>query len=212
MNIAVLGDIHGNYKALIAVMADMDAAHADSVIFLGDLLFRGDEPQACYDALKAMNPIVWLRGNTDDWLNEIGGGNDFEPRNEIEQRVFSDYKRCLPLISPQAREVVAALPEKQIIEICGKTLLCAHGSDRRINEPIGVMTTKDELEALASRISTDILLCAHTHTPYAASVNGKLIINAGSVGKPADEPHACWCMLRFEENGFGYEIRRVQVP
>lgn len=212
MNIAVLGDIHGNYKALLAVMADMDAASADSVIFLGDLLFRGDEPQACYDALKALCPHVWLRGNTDDWLNELGDGNDFEPRNEIEKNVLTDYKRCLPLISPEARGFVAALPEKQQLAIEGRTLLCVHGSDRRINEGIGIMTAMDELEALCSRIAADMLLCAHTHTPYAASVGGKLIINAGSVGMPADEARACWCMLRFEGGSFGYEIRRVSIP
>lgn len=209
MNIAVLGDIHGNYKAFKAVLADMGAAHIDSVIVLGDILFPGGEPQACYDAVKALNPIVWLRGNTDDWINEIGDGISFEPRNEIEQRVVAEYKRCLPLISPEARSFVAALPEKQETEICGKTLLCVHGSDRRINEPIGTMTAKEELEALSVRMGADILLCAHTHTPYAASVNGKLIINAGSVGKPADEPRACWCLLNFDGGNFSYEIIRV---
>jgi putative phosphoesterase len=207
MNIAVLADIHGNYRALKAVIADMDDAGADGVIILGDILFCGDEPQACFDAVKALRPIVWLRGNTDDWLNEID--ENFSPRGEKEERIFAEYKRVLPLISSEARAAVAALPEKQSIEVCGKTLLCVHGSDRRINESVGRMTTKDELEALTSRIGADIMLCGHTHEPYTASANGKTVINAGSVGKPAGGSPACWCMLSFKGGGFAYEIRRT---
>lgn len=207
MKIAVLADIHGNYNALKAVIADMTEAHADDVIFLGDILFFGEEPQKCFDAVKALKPLVWIRGNTDDWLNELD--ENFKPHNEIEERCFKEFMRVNPMLSPEARETVKSLPEKEETEIEGKRLLCVHGSDRRINEGIGIMTSKDELEALATRLEADILLCGHTHTPFSASAGGKLILNVGSVGKPADEQRACWCLLRLEDDDFGYEIRRI---
>lgn len=208
MNIAVISDIHANYNALSAVIADMSTARADSVFFLGDILFFGDEPQKCFEALKALNPIVWIRGNTDDWLNEID--ENFIPQNEREERCFKEFMRVTPLLTREAFDTVKSLPEKQEIELGGKKMLCVHGSDTRINGSIGIMTPKEELEAIASRLCAGILLCGHTHTPFSATVNGKLIINVGSVGKPDDEPRACYCMLRFEGNNFGYEIRRVE--
>lgn len=33
-------------------------------------------------------------------------------------------------------------------------------------------------------ITHDILVCGHTHIPYFKGYNGKMLINAGSVGKP----------------------------
>ena len=203
MNIAVLADIHGNFGALRAVLEDMAQCGVDGVIVLGDVIFPGDAPQECYDALKSLKPLAWVRGNTDDWLNEIQEG--FVPANDIEQRVLTDFNRIRPLITDEAAGFIAVLPEYQRIEIGGKKLLCVHGSGRRINEPIGIMTTKEELSALAERMDADILLCAHTHSPYVATLFGKLIINAGSVGKPQDSPGPCYCMLRFgdvSEYGF----------
>ncbi len=208
MNIAVLADIHGNYGALCAVMEDMKRCGVEGVIVLGDVLFPGAAPQACFDAVKSLNPLAWVRGNTDNWLNEIGQG--FVPANDVEQRVLADFRRCRPLISDEAAETVAALAEKQNIKAYGKKLLCVHGSDRRINEPIGIMTTKEQVGELARRMDADILLCAHTHSPYVAALDGKLIINVGSVGKPQDSPGPCYCLLRFGDV-LEYGFRKLSV-
>lgn len=208
MKIAVISDIHGSFAALKAVIADMNEAQADEVIFLGDLLFFGDEPQKCFETVKALHPLAWIRGNTNDWLNEID--ESFSPTNDIEQRCYDEFMRVNPMLSSEARETVKALPENEEVQIGDTRLLCVHGSDVKINGSVGIMTPKEELEALASRLDCDILLCGHTHTPFMASMKGKLIINVGSVGKPDDQPRACYCILRFEGSGFGNEIRRVE--
>jgi putative phosphoesterase len=206
MNIAVLADIHGNYGALCAVTEDMVRCGVDGVIVLGDIIFPGDAPQACFDAIKKLNPLAWIRGNTDDWLNEIKEG--FVPANEVEKRVLADFRRIRPLISDETAKTVAALPEKQRAEIEGYRLLCVHGSDRRINEPVGLMTSQQQLQEIADRMDADVLLCGHTHSPFVAALGGKLIINAGSVGKPADAPEPCYCLLRFG-NVFEYGFRKL---
>lgn len=208
MKIAVLGDIHGNFDALEAVLKDMKGAQTDALIVLGDILFYGDEPQRCVDVIAHLSPLAWIRGNTDNWLFEIG--NNFSPQNVKEERILNEYKRVLPLISNEAREKVMSLNLKEELSLWEKRLLCVHGSDRKANEAVGTMMPEEELRALADRITADVFLCAHTHVPFSASINGKLIINAGSVGLPADGTDACWCMLRFEGDNFGYEFRRVK--
>lgn len=208
MKIAVLGDIHGNFDALEAVLKDMKSAQTDALIVLGDILFYGDEPQRCVDVISHLNPLAWIRGNTDNWLIEIG--NNFSPQSVKEERILNEYKRVLPLISAEAREKVMSLNVKQEVSVWEKRLLCVHGSDRKANEGIGIMTSEEELQALAERLNADLLLCGHTHIPFSASIGGKVIINVGSVGLPADSTLSCWCMLRFEGDNFGYELRRVK--
>ncbi len=208
MKIAVLGDIHGNFDAFEAVLKDMKGAQTDALIVLGDVLFYGDDPQRCVDVITHLNPLAWIRGNTDNWLVEIG--NNFVPQNVKEERIFNEYKRVIPLISAEAREKVMSLNVKEEVSVWEKRLLCVHGSDRKATEAIGTMSTEEELTALAERMNADIILCAHTHVPFSASVNGKLIINVGSVGLPADGTDACWCVLRFEGDNFGHEFRRVK--
>jgi putative phosphoesterase len=147
-----------------------------------------------------------VRGNTDDWLNEIG--EDFVPSNDIEKRVLADFNRCRQLITDKAADFIAALPEKQTIEITGKKLLCVHGDDEHINWPIGIMRTQEDIQSIAARMDADILMFGHTHSPYVAALGSKLIINAGSVGKPQDAPGPCWCLLRFGDT-FEYGFRKL---
>lgn len=207
MKIAVFADIHGNYKALENVLADIEGCGADASVVLGDIIFKGGEPQKCFDAIKELKPLIWIRGNTDDWFNEID--EDFVPSNEAEKKVFAEFQRISAMITPETGMYLSMLNGKQEIEISGKKLLCVHGSDRSINEQVGIMTSTEDIHDLFLRLDAGIMLCAHTHYPYSASYNGKLIINVGSVGMPADEPRPCWCLLKFEDEAVSYEFRRV---
>lgn len=65
MRVAVLSDIHGNYSALKATLAHIDAQGCESLWFLGDLFGRGALPVACFDLLRVRNPNLWLMGNHD---------------------------------------------------------------------------------------------------------------------------------------------------
>lgn len=51
MRLAVIADIHGNYQALRAVLADMDRAGVDAVVSLGDNIGYGPEPEEVVRAL-----------------------------------------------------------------------------------------------------------------------------------------------------------------
>ena len=65
--IAVLSDIHGNVEALRQIEQKLLAT--DAVIFLGDLFTGGDFPKECFELLKRMNVEVWIKGNTDEWVD-----------------------------------------------------------------------------------------------------------------------------------------------
>ncbi|MDF2473139.1 MAG: hypothetical protein K0R21_921 [Anaerocolumna sp.] len=209
MKIGIMGDIHGNYAALRSVLNDMNKNIIDSVIILGDLLFWGEEPQKCFEEVESLAPIVWIKGNTDLWLNEIN--EKFHPATKRENEIYHEFLRVKQLVSNETIDKIKNLEERQIINISNKNILCVHGSDRDINEPIGIMVPNQDIYDIFDRLPSDILLCGHTHMPYIASYNGKLIMNVGSVGLPADESRASYGILNFINDSFEYSIRRVVI-
>ena len=62
MKIAVFSDIHGNLKALKAVLAEIKEQNADITVFLGDIFQRGNEEIECLELLKDSG-IICLKGN-----------------------------------------------------------------------------------------------------------------------------------------------------
>lgn len=67
---------------------------------------------------------------------------------------------------------------------------------------------------------SDILVCGHTHIPYHKIIDGKHLINAGSVGKPKHgDPDAVYALLQIDESAVddlpgidGVQVDFVKVP
>lgn len=99
MATAVVGDIHGNAAALRNVVQAMtpELAAADTIVFLGDYIDRGDDSRGCVDTilnLRASGParVICLRGNHEDWL----------------LRTFGNYSRHSWLTGMEAFDTIAS--------------------------------------------------------------------------------------------------------
>ncbi|MBN1963757.1 MAG: metallophosphoesterase, partial [Anaerolineae bacterium] len=71
MRLAVLSDIHGNLRALQAVLADLEAAGGtDRIWILGDLVAFCPEPVECLQAIRALPEATTevIQGNTDRYI------------------------------------------------------------------------------------------------------------------------------------------------
>jgi len=59
----------------------------------------------------------------------------------------------------------------------------------------------------------DVLVGGHTHVPFVRTVDGMLVVNAGTVGRPFDgDPRASWALLDLDEGRVQARIRRVDYP
>lgn len=67
MRIAVLSDIHGNLRALEAVLGDLRRQAPDLVVHAGDLALNGPRPAEVVDRVRELD---WpgARGNADELL------------------------------------------------------------------------------------------------------------------------------------------------
>ena len=63
--IAVISDIHGNYRALKTVLSDIKKRGIENIYCLGDVIGKGSRPNECLDLLK---DAVMVYGNREDFL------------------------------------------------------------------------------------------------------------------------------------------------
>ncbi|MBK9210161.1 MAG: metallophosphoesterase family protein [Anaerolineales bacterium] len=52
MRIAFISDIHGNFTAFQAVLADINSQHVDQIVCLGDVVTMGPQPVEVLNKLK----------------------------------------------------------------------------------------------------------------------------------------------------------------
>jgi diadenosine tetraphosphatase ApaH/serine/threonine PP2A family protein phosphatase len=206
----IVSDIHSNWQALQAVLADMPAV--DEVICLGDVVGYGADPNRCVDLVREKG---WptLVGNHDractdvdilEWFNE-------DAARAIEwtvARLGADRLRWL-----------SELPDCDQI---GDEIVLVHGSPRdHIYEYILDAATA---EANLSLVEGQVCFHGHTHVPgifrresgqllheYQVGtfkLTGTELVNPGSVGQPRDGiPDASYAI--WDRSAGTFEFRRV---
>lgn len=175
MRTAVLSDIHGNAIALEAVIEHMRTMEVQCVVFLGDLIAKGPSPQRCYDLMVSQKPLVWVKGNTDAWLDDAMMG--IAGTSDKERRLLTYYDYMVHHMDGKSMDAVMGQKLIQSIRLGHFEALCFHGGledydmDGRNLEPERIREIKE-----------DVILLGHTHVYDDQIICGKRFINPGSVG------------------------------
>lgn len=208
MRIAVMSDIHGNFEALSAVMSAIETEDIDEIIFLGDLVFKGPEPKDCFQFMKQIKPYIWLKGNTDEWFDLKEAG---EIENKLKDDVYEYFLFAKNELSNNNLRFLSRLPKKDSFEIFGKNILCVHGTPKSNNDILDSRRSDEEIKEIVKDVEEDILLCGHSHHSFYKEIEGKKIINVGSVGLPFDGiPKASFIVLDIRKNKeIGIEFKRI---
>jgi predicted phosphodiesterase len=183
--VAVLSDIHGVLPALEAVLAEPDVRAADRIVLTGDIA-AGPMPVPTLDLLASLGDrVVWVRGNADRELLAPGGAVPISAWAAAQLRA-------------EHRERLAALPPTVTLDVAGlgPTLFC-HASPRDDEEVLLVDAPMDRWRPALSTVDESVMtvLCGHTHMPFARLVDGRLVVNPGSVGMPYGSAGAHWALL-----------------
>ncbi len=179
--IAVLSDVHGNRRALEAVLDDACANDVDLLIDLGDLVYGPLDPGGTIDTLRSASlPIVRILGNEDRVIWEVA---DLDPNHPS-----LEYTRAA-----LANEQVDWLRHAPREATWYRTYLC-HGrprhDDRYLLEVVdqaGLRAANTtEVRTLLTGIEADLVLCGHSHVPRILTLeDGRIVVNPGSVGLQA---------------------------
>ena len=209
MKIAVMGDIHGNVRALEAVLADVKTSGAQHIIFLGDLVFMGLDPQLCFDLIVSMKPLVCLKGNTDRNLEELA---TFVPQSEHDELMLKHIKYTDLRMYPKSKKQLADFPSSKRVEIENVSILCCHGTPYSDKE--GIFKSEPFSPSLSKKLyqeQVDLVLSAHTHVPADFVRDGIRFINPGAVGYSFDgDVRASYALLTIEGSQVRCSHRRIE--
>ena len=180
MSIATLYDVHGNLRALEAVLREI--ADDATIVVGGDVVAGGPQPAETLERLRSLGDRVrWVRGNVDREL--MPGEPGLAPAGIL------DATRAA-LTDEQIAFLYGLPPTVQI----GRTLYC-HATPRNDLDIFTERTPEERIAPLFADVDADVIVCGHTHMQFDRTIAGKRVINSGSVGSPyEDEPGAYWTL------------------
>lgn len=211
MKIAVLSDIHGNFPALEAVTADIEAWSPDVTVVDGDIVNGGPCSRACWQFVqKQQQSLGWqvLRGNHEDYVVEWA--NPILPRQGPEYELSRMSHWTYGQLNGEVSEL-AALPDRFGYRgEDGSSLLVIHASIWGNRSGIYPATPENEMMRKIAPYPT-VFVTAHTHVPFMRQLAETLLVNAGAVGLPGDgEWRASYGRLTWSRaQGWRAKIRRV---
>jgi putative phosphoesterase len=203
MRILILSDVHANWPALQAI----DEPH-DLCLFLGDAVDYGLEPGPCIDWL-IHHAHYGVRGNHDHGVAQcvmIEGRSGYKHLTGVTRPINRAR------LTPCQRRYLADLPITRYLSLANKTFLLVHATPRDPLDEYG----PGEVEFWRRRldgIQADVVCVGHTHHPFCLQVDGRLVINPGSVGLPRDgDPRGSYAVYEDGEvtlKRFDYPIEQT---
>ena len=224
MRILIISDIHANYNALEAVLADAPAI--DQVWCLGDLVGYGPDPNECITRLRALPNFSCILGNHDAALL---GQIDINTFNR-DARLSNEWTQSV--ITPDNLDFLKSLPDKLVMD----NVTLVHGSPR--NSTWEYLMDLYTASINFNYFTTPFCFVGHTHLPLSflwkednatqkiswelikndtnIILENRMIINPGSVGQPRDQDaRAAYAIFNTETNIWeahraAYDITSVQ--
>ena len=174
MPLALVSDIHGNDRALAAVVAELERLGIEQAVCLGDAVQGGDEPREVLDRLAALGWPVVL-GNADDFLLEVPADSP-EP---ITEQHLARREWTLSRLEPKHLDQIRSFPPTLAVD----GLLAFHGSPRSYDDVL-LPDTEDDSAWHVDGFA--VIAGGHTHLQWTRIVGGALYVNPGSVGVSDD--------------------------
>lgn len=192
MRYAIVSDLHANYRAWTAVLADLCEQGADVVVCLGDVVGYGPNPAEVLQSLRSVTN------------NFVMGNHDAAAVGMMDYSIFNEHARqaiewTMTVLSDEEKQFLTSVP----LAIEAGEILFVHAE---ITEP-GRFSYISDSEIARENFKANrhlVTFVGHTHLPkvFEQDQDGKVheladndlcldsekryIVNVGSVGEPRD--------------------------
>ncbi len=222
MRYAFVSDIHSNIDAFESVMEDIENEEPDRVLFLGDIVGYGPNPNECIDKLLQVTDV------------SLGGNHDWAVVGKTPDDYFNPFaKEAVDWTAKTLREDNKDFLLRTKASDVFDGFQVAHSTPFKPEEWRYIMSQKEAIDNYSS-IEEKLCFIGHSHQPLIIEYSGpasvkvyreqkfqflpenKYIINVGSVGQPRDtNVKACWVLYDSDENSVqyhrvAYDIQSVQ--
>lgn len=206
--LALFGDIHGNVEALDAVLAAISDAGITQALIAGDIVLRGLQPEKC---VKRVRKTGWpcVEGNTDRRVV----GKKVKPQTHPRDMRPGTRTWTKTMLSQRSLDWLDSLPSVVEADLGPHRVVVVHG-DQTV--PAGLVdhgASDAAIIDVMDALGADVLVTAHTHLPMLRWVEGRLVVNPGSVGEGTpDDPRPTWAWLEAGTTGIRAAIEHVDKP
>lgn len=211
MKLAVLSDIHANWPALRAVLADIKLQRILEIWNLGDIVGYAPFPNETVAMLKK-GRIKSISGNYDEKVLDFFKNRE-EWRGKKTPAKYFSFAWTNRVLLDEARVYLKELPDTLTLHWSGKKFLLVHASLQNPEEGLTEATPMSRFSELAKRVKTDVVLCGHSHRYFMKEAGGVLFVNPGSVGRPFDgDPRASYAVIEVKTGRLHVQNRRIAYP
>jgi putative phosphoesterase len=180
MKILAFSDLHGNFDALQALQ--VVETQPDAVLFMGDIVGYGPEPQPCLSWIRA-NATMTVRGDHDE-----AAARDIPSQCPPELADLSEATRAYTrrtLREPDL-EYLGSLPLEESFSLGGTTFYLTHAAPSdNLAKPLPLTEVKEkELAEEIAHLGAEVVFLGHTHVPAIRQLGETVVVNPGSLGQP----------------------------
>ncbi|MHC1784017.1 MAG: metallophosphoesterase [Anaerolineaceae bacterium] len=209
MKIALIADIHGNLPAIKTVLKHARSQGAREIWNAGDTIGFGPFPDEVIRLLDKNNAISII-GNADRKALRVKSFST-EKRGGLDPEKWSSAQWAFDHLSKSSQKLLSNLPRERRFLTKDWKVLITHGSPASEKEHLGPETPEERLRELAGMNQAQIIICGHSHRPFARLVDETWFINPGSVGRPDDgDPRASYSLLRLKKNSLDVAFFRLE--
>lgn len=206
MRIAIVSDIHGNRRALQAVLADLRQVSPDLVVQGGDLAAGGTHPADIIDDIRSLG---WpgICGNTDEML--------WSPQSLARYAATQPgLAQILAMVADTIPPTVASLGEDRLRWLAAlppsfrhESFTLVHASPGDLWRAPSSQASDAELKNTYASLGSSTVVYGHIHFPFIRRMEGLTVANAGSVSQSYDgDTRASYLVVDGEK----LMIRRVE--
>jgi predicted phosphodiesterase len=221
----VFSDIHSNFEAFEKFLGQKKVKNADKILFLGDLVGYGPNPDEVIGQFRELTHMQAVRGNHDKVIAELESSSLFNPAAAFSAE-WSKLK-----ISPANFQYLKKLPKGP--QVVDRFITICHGST--FDEDYYVFSQFEAMESFKF-METSIGFFGHTHFPIIyymrnekldivpltdstrikLDANTRYLINPGSIGQPRDKnPASSFIVfdslkMEIQFTRFTYEVSKTQ--
>ena len=105
MEVAILSDVHGNLEALTAVVEELERQCIGRVLFLGDAVGYGADPEPCLEILEKLAER-FVAGNHDQ-----AAAIEEESLEHFHEHAAAAVRWTREVLTPQGKDKKAGLPK-----------------------------------------------------------------------------------------------------
>ena len=192
----LFGGVYSNLEALKALKdyADKHQFKAENIICTGDVVGYCANPVECVDIIMNWG-IKCIAGNVEEQL-AIGSedcGCDFSENSRCDILSKQWYPYAKKLVRPDQIEWIKSLKNTLRFEYGNRSIGVVHGSAENISEFIFKSSPWAIKEKNFEELAAEVIIAGHCGLPFMDEKNGKLWINPGVIGMPANDGNsAVW--------------------